>query len=57
LYVNNTGARSIVFGWDTMLQAGRLRVQFPMRSLNYSIDINPPGIFPVIIGYWIIPLT
>jgi hypothetical protein len=32
--VNNWGARGSVVGWDTMLQAGRLRVQVPMRSLD-----------------------
>jgi hypothetical protein len=25
-----------------MLQVGILRVRFPMRSLNFSIDLNPP---------------
>jgi hypothetical protein len=29
LYV--TGARGSVFGWGTMLQAGRSRVRFPIR--------------------------
>jgi hypothetical protein len=31
------GARGSVVGWGTMLQAGRSRVPFPMRSLNISI--------------------
>jgi hypothetical protein len=30
-----TGARGSVVGSDTMLQAGRLRVRFPMRSLDF----------------------
>jgi hypothetical protein len=33
------GARSSVVGWGTMLQAGRSRVPFPMRSLNFSINL------------------
>jgi hypothetical protein len=28
-------ARGSVVGFDTMLQAGRSRVRFPMRSLNF----------------------
>jgi hypothetical protein len=28
-----------VVGWDTMLQPGRSRVRFPMRSLDFSIDL------------------
>jgi hypothetical protein len=28
-----------VDGWGTMLQAGRSRVRFPMRSLDFSIDL------------------
>jgi hypothetical protein len=30
------GTRGIVVGWGTMLQAGRSRVRFPMRSLDFS---------------------
>jgi hypothetical protein len=26
---------------DTMLQAGRSRVRFPVRSLVFSVDLNP----------------
>jgi hypothetical protein len=33
------GTRGSVFFWDTMLQAGRSRVLFPMRSLDSSIDL------------------
>jgi hypothetical protein len=29
------GARSSVVGWGAMLQAGRLRVRAPMRSLSF----------------------
>jgi hypothetical protein len=37
------GARGNVFGWDTMLQAAMSRVQFPMRSLDFSIDLTLPA--------------
>jgi hypothetical protein len=33
--------RGNVFGWGTMLQAGRSRVQFPMRSLYFFNLPNP----------------
>jgi hypothetical protein len=33
------GARGGVVGWGTLLQAGRSRVPFPMRSLDFSIDL------------------
>jgi hypothetical protein len=32
-----TWARCSVVGWDAMLQAGRLRVRFPMRPLGFSV--------------------
>jgi hypothetical protein len=32
--------RSSVVGWGTILQAGRSRVRFPMRSFDFSIDLN-----------------
>jgi hypothetical protein len=31
------------FCWGTVLQAGRSRVQFPMRSLDFSIDLTLPS--------------
>jgi hypothetical protein len=37
------GARSSVVGWGTMLQAGRSQVQFPTRSLDFSIDLILPA--------------
>jgi hypothetical protein len=33
------GARGAAVGWRTELQAGRLRVRFPMVSLEFFIDI------------------
>jgi hypothetical protein len=35
------GARGSVVSWGTMLQAGRLLVQFPMRPLNFFDLPNP----------------
>jgi hypothetical protein len=32
-------SRGSVVGWGTMLQGGRSRVRFPMRSLDFSIDL------------------
>jgi hypothetical protein len=41
------GARGSVVGWGTMLQDGRLRVRFPMRSLDFSIYlILPTALWP-----------
>jgi hypothetical protein len=34
-YPISGGARGSVVGWGTLLQAGRLRVRFPMRSLDF----------------------
>jgi hypothetical protein len=36
-------ARGSVVGWGTMLQVGRSRVRFPMRSLDFSIDLILPA--------------
>jgi hypothetical protein len=33
------GARGTVVSWDTVLQAGRSRVRFPMTSLDFPIDL------------------
>jgi hypothetical protein len=41
LYGNYIGARGSVVGWGTMLQAGRSRVRFPMRSLGFFNRPNP----------------
>jgi hypothetical protein len=37
------GARGSVVGWGTMLQAGRSRVRFPMRLLDFSIELILPA--------------
>jgi hypothetical protein len=37
------GPCSSVDGWGNMLQAGRLRVWFPLKSMNFSIDLILPG--------------
>jgi hypothetical protein len=43
----NDGTRGSAVGWDTMLQAGRSRFPFPMRSLDFSIDlILPTSLWP-----------
>jgi hypothetical protein len=39
----HTGARGSVIGSGTMLQAGRPRVRFPMRLLDFSIDLILPA--------------
>jgi hypothetical protein len=33
------GVHGSVVGWGTMLQAGRSQVQFPMWSLDFSVDL------------------
>jgi hypothetical protein len=35
-------ARGSVFGGDTTLQAGISRVRFPMKSLDFSIEVILP---------------
>jgi hypothetical protein len=40
-YYYLVGARSSVVGWGTMLQAGRSRVRFPLRSLDIFNLPNP----------------
>jgi hypothetical protein len=37
------GARRGVVGWGTMLQAGRSRVRFPMKSLDFLIHLILPA--------------
>jgi hypothetical protein len=37
------GARGSVASWGNVLQAGRSRVRFPMRSLDSSIDLTLPA--------------
>jgi hypothetical protein len=41
------GERGSIVGWGTMLQAGRSRVRFPIRSLDFSIYlILPAALWP-----------
>jgi hypothetical protein len=37
------GARGSVVGWGTILQAGRSLVRFPMRSLDFSMNLILPA--------------
>jgi hypothetical protein len=39
--LHQLGTRGRVVGWGSMLQAGRSRVRFPMRSLDFFIWPNP----------------
>jgi hypothetical protein len=39
----NVRARGRVVGWGTMLQAGRSRVRFLIRSLDFSVDLTFPS--------------
>jgi hypothetical protein len=41
-YMCALGARGSVVGWGTILQARRSRVCFPMRSLDFAIDLIHP---------------
>jgi hypothetical protein len=42
-----SGTRGSVVGWGTMLQAGRSRVRFQVRSLDFLIDlILPAALWP-----------
>jgi hypothetical protein len=37
---SSTGARGSVFGWGTMLQAGRSRLRIPMKSLDLFFNLT-----------------
>jgi hypothetical protein len=37
------GTRGCIVGWGTMLQVGRLRIRFPMRLFDFSIDLILPA--------------
>jgi hypothetical protein len=41
------GARCSVVGWGTILQTGSTRFRFPIKSLDFSIDlILPAALWP-----------
>jgi hypothetical protein len=44
------GARGSVVGWDGILQAGRSRVRFPMRSFDFSFGIINPSTRAMALG-------
>jgi hypothetical protein len=37
------GARDSIVGWGNVLQAGRTRVPFRVRSLDFSVDLILPA--------------
>jgi hypothetical protein len=41
--LTSRGARGSAVGWGTMLQAGKSRVQFPMRPWNFLVDVILPA--------------
>jgi hypothetical protein len=41
--VKSHKSRGSAFGWGTMLQAGKSRIRFPMRPLDFSIDVIIPA--------------
>jgi hypothetical protein len=43
MFIWNLGARGNVAGWGTMIQAGRSWVRFPMRTLDFSLDLTLPA--------------
>jgi hypothetical protein len=45
LYLCTSGARGkvLIVGWGTMLQAGRSRVQFPLKSLDFFFNLPNPS--------------
>jgi hypothetical protein len=49
-WCSERGARGSVFGWGTMLQAGRTRVQFPMRSLDFFFNWPNPSSRTMVLG-------
>jgi hypothetical protein len=49
LHTVTMGARGSVVGSGTMVQAGRSRVQVPIRSLDFSIGL----ILPVALLSWV----
>jgi hypothetical protein len=44
MYVISCGARGSVVGWGIITQAGRARVRFPIRLLNFLVDLMLPDV-------------